>query len=349
MSTHIQYIGSDPTWGPQQQMARRHLIEQSSITLGLADADPNVKDRDRDVAANPYQLRWRDPTVSAIQANVQWRRKKLSSNELGTTDADPNIKPDYQDSHQRRHLDPAYAVLPTYAWLRKRLSTNELGTTNADASVKPPWADGAAAYWPAPRQPDAVLATNLWRFTRLTTNDLGTGDADPTVQMPWIYEHPFPLYKRDPTVSAIEAVEQARRKRLSTNELGLADADPTIRPNYQDPHQRRHGDPAYNVVPIHLWLRRRLSTNELGTTDADPNIRPPPLGPVQRRLTDYTPYVVRHPYADQSDQVVVIPPAPTPDTSQPGGRNAANPREWALHQAQREQLRREDDEILFLL
>ncbi len=273
----VQYIGSDPTWGPQQQVARRHLQEQTSVTLGdLSQSDSNIRDRSRDAANNPYQLRWRDSTYAIIQAATQWAlnrldttvlgvadydptvrgvlkggdpyqlrwrdsttsnisgatqewtRKRFSTNELGVADRDPTVKPNYQDPHQRRHADPAYAVLPTYAWARLRLTTNDLGdASQSDGTIKPPWAAGEAFYWPAPRQPGQVTSTNAWSRLRLTTND-----------------------------------------------LGLADQDTSIRPVYQDPHQRRHGDPAWYVQPTLAWMRLRLTTNDLGLADADPTVRP---------------------------------------------------------------------------
>ncbi len=368
----VQYIGSDPTWGPQQQVARRHAVEQTSVTLGdLSQSDSNIRDRSRDAANNPYQLRWRDSTYAIIQAATQWAlnrldttvlgvadydptvrgvlkggdpyqlrwrdsttsnisgatqewvRKRFSTNELGVADYDPTVKPRYQDPHQRRHLDPGLAVQPTLAWLRLRLNTNDLGDVNADATVKAPWAESEAYLWPAPRQAAAITGTNAWRLTRLTSNDLGTADADPTIVAPWEYSHPYTLYKRDPTVSAIEAYKQWALNRLSIDlEVGdadptvlqpwlyehpfslyrrdstysgiqawyaqlrlweastpvdapIPDADPTVtRPPYQDPHQRRHGDPAWYVQPTLAWLRKRLSTNELGLADQDTTIRP---------------------------------------------------------------------------
>lgn len=269
----VQYIGSDPTWGPQQQVARRHAIEQTSVTLGLGDADPTV--RGVLTGGNPYQQHWRDSTISAVSnANQQWVRKRLNTTDLGLADSDPTVRPPWADGSAYLRPGPRQPdAVTAQQWLRRRLNTTDLGLTDADATVKPPWADGSAYLRPSPRQPDAITANNAWRLSRLTGNDLGATDADATVKPPWAdgsaYLWPAP---RQP--GAVSATNQWARKRLSTNELGTTDADPTIKPPYQDPHQRRHLDPAYAVQPTLAWLRLRLTTNDLGVADQDTTIRP---------------------------------------------------------------------------
>ena len=88
----------DLTSNTAQQVARRHITEQNSVTLGVADYDPTVViDVDRIVRANPYQLRWRDSTLAAIGANQQWARKRFNTTGLGLADADPTVRPLWAD------------------------------------------------------------------------------------------------------------------------------------------------------------------------------------------------------------------------------------------------------------
>jgi len=123
-------------WNAQQQLARRHLQEQTSVTLGTTDADPTVKPPYQD----PHQRRHSDPSAyAAIQANQAWRSRRLNTTDLGTTNADPTIRPNYQDPHQRRHADPAISVvIAQTSWWRKTQNSNDLGLADYDPTVKAP-------------------------------------------------------------------------------------------------------------------------------------------------------------------------------------------------------------------
>lgn len=285
----VQYIGSDPTWGPQQQVARRHAIEQTSVTLGLGDYDPTV--RGHLTGGEPYQLRWRDSTVAVIEANKQWLLNRQTSVTLGLGDADPTVRPNYQaaNPYQLRVRERANdAAEINKQWLFNRLNTNDLGLANADPTVQQPWIyEHPFSLYRRDSTYAGVSAwyqqLHLWEASTPVTIDV---DADPTLVRREFVE-PYQLRFRESTTSTVQAFEAWLRLRLNTNDLGLSDYDPTVKAPYQDPWQRRREDPArYAVGAYDQWAKNRLSTNELGLADQDINIRPVYQDPHQRRHLD---------------------------------------------------------------
>ncbi len=284
-------------WGPQHQLARRHLTEQTSVTQGTTDADPTIR---RVTGGEPYQLRWRDPTVGVVEANRAWVRKTLNSNDLGTANqpdtgwpaAGPYRAQSFTAAGYRLPRQPD-GIITVQLETRER-PVDSTVNTDADPTVHPSW-QTANPYQLRFRDSTAgvVEANRAWSLDRLTSNDLGLPDADPTVRPLWQQSNPYQLRFRDSTAAVVEAMELWFRKTLNSNDLGVADADPTIRPLWApaNPHSLRFRDPTIGVVESNrAWQLDRLTSNDLGLADADPTIHAPwqQANPYQLRFRDPT-------------------------------------------------------------